>query len=713
MNKNAIRASQPRSDHHTRTLADALPVFASFIDREERYQLVNRTYEEWFGVPAHAILGKTVREVLGEEAYAARKPQLEAALQGERVRFETFTPKPDGSVRETEMEYLPRIAPDGQPDGLYVLGTDITERKRSERALQHSEARLRIALDAAQMAVWEIDIATEQLWGSRELNRVLGFPEDTALTLQDVRSRYYPGEQQRLKAATRTALERGDRHTETEFRYLWPDGSVRWLMLRAEVYLTEAGVPSRYVGVVHDITERKRADDALRRSEALKGAILNAALDCIITITDDSCIIEWNAAAERTFGYARDVVLGRDLTELIIPPEYRDAHRRGMKHYLATGHGPVLENRIEIEALRADGTRFPVELAINVIHIDERPHFTAYLRDITDRKRAEAEQRETEQRLRATYEHAFVGIAEVDGNGRFLRVNEQFCFITGYEREELLSRSFWEITHPDDRAADLEQFHRQMAGDVDAYTIEKRYIHKDGHVVWIELSASKVNDATGWPLYGVRVVRDVTERRRAEEHQRLLLNELNHRVKNTLATVQSITSQTLRTAATNSEARAAIERRLIALSLAHDVLTRENWEGANLRQIVEQAIEPFRTYGEHRLHWEGPSVRLSPRIALAIAMALQELATNASKYGALTNAEGEVHLSWSVSRSKKPPRLRFTWREVGGPPVTPPTTKGFGSRLIERSLAADLNGKVMIEYDPKGLVCSVDAPLET
>ena len=137
----------------------------------------------------------------------------------------------------------------------------------------------------------------------------------------------------------------------------------------------------------------------------------------------------------------------------------------------------------------------------------------------------------------------------------------------------------------------------------------------------------------------------------------------------------------------------------------YDVLTRENWEAANLREIVRQAIEPFLTFGEHRLHCEGSEVRLPPR------MALQELATNATKYGALSNSEGEVHLTWSISRDDDPARLRLIWKEVGGPRVSAPTRQGFGSRLIERSLAHDLNGTVKIEYDPEGVICTVDAPL--
>jgi two-component sensor histidine kinase len=204
---------------------------------------------------------------------------------------------------------------------------------------------------------------------------------------------------------------------------------------------------------------------------------------------------------------------------------------------------------------------------------------------------------------------------------------------------------------------------------------------------------------------------DITDVRVAEEHHRLLINELNHRVKNTLATVQSIASQTLRNAPTTEAARGAFESRILALSRTHDVLTRENWEGAELREIVAQALEPYKAYGERRLHWSGPKVRLSPQTALALAMALQELATNAVKYGALSNAEGTLDVCWSINRQVSPPRPHLIWEESGGPPVQAPHRRGFGTRLIERSLAQDLNGEARIRFEPTGVVCTVDAPL--
>ncbi len=149
----------------------------------------------------------------------------------------------------------------------------------------------------------------------------------------------------------------------------------------------------------------------------------------------------------------------------------------------------------------------------------------------------------------------------------------------------------------------------------------------------------------------------------------------------------------------------------MALSRAHDVLTRENWEGASLYQVVAQAVAPYSSPGEDRLHLRGPRVRLPPRTALALAMALQELATNAVKYGALSNETGEIRIAWSVKRAGAPPRLRLRWEEAGGPPVSPPERRGFGTRLIERSLAQDLDGEVRITFEPDGVVCTVDAPI--
>ena len=202
---------------------------------------------------------------------------------------------------------------------------------------------------------------------------------------------------------------------------------------------------------------------------------------------------------------------------------------------------------------------------------------------------------------------------------------------------------------------------------------------------------------------------DITERRRGEEQRRLLIHELNHRVKNTLATVQSIALQTLRGATSMPEARDALTERLIALARAHDVLTSESWEGAELHDIVAGAIGPHAGRDRFRVH--GPPVRLSPSLSLSLALALHELATNAAKYGALSTDAGSVEITWQLAHAGGAPRLRLRWVERGGPPVSPPLRQGFGSRLIQRSLSTETGGSATIDYAPEGVVCTMEAPI--
>jgi two-component sensor histidine kinase len=184
-------------------------------------------------------------------------------------------------------------------------------------------------------------------------------------------------------------------------------------------------------------------------------------------------------------------------------------------------------------------------------------------------------------------------------------------------------------------------------------------------------------------------------------------------VKNTLASVQSIARQTLRGGRSAAQTEELFTARLIAMSAAHDVLTRENWEGADLREIVDGALEPFLSKGDDRIQVSGPDVRLGSRAALAIAMALHELATNAAKYGALSGEAGQVSLGWQARPAGDGARLELDWREHGGPPVTPPRTSGFGSRLLTQGLAADLAGAAELTFAPGGVVCRITAPLTT
>ena len=331
--------------------------------------------------------------------------------------------------------------------------------------------------------------------------------------------------------------------------------------------------------------------------------------------------------------------------------------------------------------------------------------------DVTEKVRAEAALREAQERLAVTYENVLAGIAECDREGRFVRVNEAFETITGYAKDELLALSLFDITHPDDVAMDRERFERQVAGEIDRYVIVKRYCRKDGELRWVEVASSTVRGADGGFGYGVRMVQDITDRKHADEQKKLLLDELNHRVKNTLATVQALAAHTARTAESAEDFRRRFEPRLLALSAAHDRLTRNDWRGANLADIVSGELRAHDMPGA--VSAEGPDVMLPPRVSLSLSMALHELATNALKYGALSVPGGRVEVRWAVERSPGlpyPTGVELSWRESGGPEVREPAETGFGSRLLKVT-ASELGGRLDVNWRREGLAWRLDFPL--
>ena len=206
---------------------------------------------------------------------------------------------------------------------------------------------------------------------------------------------------------------------------------------------------------------------------------------------------------------------------------------------------------------------------------------------------------------------------------------------------------------------------------------------------------------------------DITRRKRDEERHQLLVEELDHRLKNTLATVQSIAAQTLRGAGVEERVRDAFEGRLLALSKAHNLLARERWDGVGLRDIIDQILQPYgsRDRQSARFSVEGDDVRMPPKAALALAMVLHELATNAAKYGSLSNG-GQIDITCQEEPTPQGAHIvRLRWQERGGPPVMPPVRKGFGSRLIECGLAQELDGEVHLNYEPEGVVCQIVMPV--
>ncbi len=243
------------------------------------------------------------------------------------------------------------------------------------------------------------------------------------------------------------------------------------------------------------------------------------------------------------------------------------------------------------------------------------------------------------------------------------------------------------------------------------FQLEHRVRRVDGSAGWTFSRAVPVHDDDGAIVEWFGAATDVTERHEAEEHLRLVVNELNHRVKNNLAMVQAIAAQTFRNADDLAQAEASLVARLAALAMATDLLTGEQWARPALRMVIEQAVRSHSPQPS-RIHLEGPELELPPKTAQALSLAVHELATNAVKHGAWSGPEGKVAIGWTCETvDEAPPRLHLSWRESGGPPVSPPTRRGFGSRLIERGLAGELGGDVRLVFEPAGVACEIDAPL--
>jgi PAS domain S-box-containing protein len=290
--------------------------------------------------------------------------------------------------------------------------------------------------------------------------------------------------------------------------------------------------------------------------------------------------------------------------------------------------------------------------------------------------------------------------------------NDSFLKLTGYQRDDVLGLTFDALMAGGLDSQTFAQIRTAFDGAPDADP-EIHYRRKDGSEFWASVFISPVCSESGEVIQHFVSVVDLTKFKTEEARAKTLIDELNHRVKNTLSTVQSIAWQALRNASDPDEIRESIESRLFALSRSHDLLTREDWVGAGLRDLVHEALAPFGVTGGRaaRLIVTGENIRMTPKATLALGIAFHELATNAVKYGAFSNDTGSIQISWATELSPGGGRLILHWREKDGPPAPPPSRRGFGSQVIESGLAHELEGVVRLDYPPEGVSCTIDIPI--
>ena len=417
--------------------------------------------------------------------------------------------------------------------------------------------------------------------------------------------------------------------------------------------------------------------------EARLEAVLESISDTFYALDEDWRFVIFNKAAERYFDISADVILGRNLWDIF--PQGRGTP-------FEWGCNAAMYEKTTSKFETPSGLRPDRYLELRTAPMPGGGIAVSFT-DITDRRRAEDALKAALARSEEVLESISDAFYAVDREWRFTYVNRVAEAWWGKSRGELIGKSAFDL-FSDGVGGEVHRAHLKAASTQSVVRLETC---SKLHDRWIDVSIFPTGQ--GLSVY----FRDISERKEAEERQRLLVNELNHRVKNTLATVQSIAAQTLQGAEVPDEVRERFTGRLIALAKANDLLLEREWTGATLQSIAEQVASP---YAPDRFVIEGPALDLGPRAATAMALALHELATNAAKYGALSRPDGRVRLSWAL----KDEAFELSWRESGGPQVVEPTRVGFGTRLIQRGLAAELKARVEMDYAASGLTCSVAAP---
>jgi PAS domain S-box-containing protein len=644
-------AEDDLADLPFRQVAQHLPVLCWISDARGNIIWVNDAWLTYTGKDVAAIAKEGLEPLHDPAVYPEVRRRWAEARATERQVDMAFPLKgQDGVLRPFHTRVVPLRDTDGRVTRWFGTNTDISVQteaearaRRSEATLAESEERLRLATDAAEIGLWDVNPLSDRLFWPPRVKAMFGISADAPVSMsQDFFPCLHPEDRERVTAAYAAAVDPARRELyDVEYRTVGKeDGLIRWVAAKGRGLFNEQGECHRVVGTAMDITARKQAEQAARR-QAHSLEVLN----------------ETGAALAAELDLDRVVQMVTDAGVGICGAEF------GAFFYNLiddAGESYMLYSLSGVDRRAFDGFPMPRNTAVfaptfsgaGVVRSDDITQDPRYGKNAPRQGMPEGH----------LPVRSYLAVPVISRSGEVLG-----GLFFGHSERAMFS----------DAAAELI---RGVAGQA-AVAIDNARLYQAAQ-------------------------REIEHRRRVEDQQRLLINELNHRVKNTLATVQSIVAQTSRSGRDADAVRVALEARLLALSGAHDLLTRHNWEGADLVDAVQRATAPFAPASGSRIELRGPSVALAPPQALAISMALHELATNAAKYGALSAADGRVSVDWTADDEA----FELVWEERDGPPVTTPASLGFGTRLLQRGLARDLGGGVDLEFRPAGLRCVIRAP---
>jgi PAS domain S-box-containing protein len=680
------------SEERLRLAAEAADMFAWEIDFQTNIlkwapnsaRVIGCKPEELFVLPEdQAYVQNEFATALkrGDETYAFK-------FRGERG-------KPDRAHWQVHGRFLRNS--DGIVTRAIGATQNVTRQKLAEDTLRLVAERLTTAEEAAGALIYDWDILKNSVWRSGGLTRILGWlPEEIEASMAGWAKLRHPDDELRLTRSFYTDYLQADDRFVVEYRVRHKAGHYVWVLDSGRVFRGQAGEVVRVAGATVDISSRKKVEASILRQANL----IDLSFEPIFVWHPEKGIVEWNRGAVQLYGYTREQAIGQSshkLLQTISPIRSEDLMDilRTTKSW--TG---------ELEHRASDGRSVHVESRQQAIDNDGELLILETNHDISQRKRVETN----------TARMAAVAIASHDAlfgitpEGIVETWNPAAERLFGYSASDIIGKHISILAGPDQHQEQRELIRRahsnQTVGPYDA-----RRLRKDGSSVDVSVALAPVKAPDGSLMSISVAIHDISDRKEWESRQRMMTRELAHRIKNSFAVLQGILRSTLRTSRDPETFAEAFSGRLHSLAAAQDVLTENDWRGAELGALARHQLAAYISKEDSRVDIAGPEVNLPAEYAAPIGLIFNELATNAIKYGALSLPNGNIQLYWRTERNPDGTlKIFMTWRERGGPKITSQGARGFGSILIEKSMAGS---KVENIFEPDGLTCKIELSLKT
>lgn len=606
------------------------------------------------------------------------------------------------------LDYSPALDEHGLPAGVIAIVVETTSRVLAEQWIIGERDRQRrmfeqapgiVAMLSGRDHVFEVtNQAYRQLIGHRD---VIGktvrdaLPDVEGQGFYELLDQVYESGEPFIGAELRAEIQRVPNAPKEE----------RFLDL---IYQPVHGQTGEILGIFvqgSDVTDRVVAEREVRANETRYRMFLEAMPNHVWTAPPNGELDWFNQRVYEYSGSKIGELDGNKWTKIVHPDDLERAVTEWQKA-IVSGTSYETEFRLRLH----DGTyRWHIARAVPIRRADgQLLQWVGTNTDIDEQKRISQALSESERRLKLSQNAAGISALELDIATGTVIGSEGFWDLWGLSKRDSVQIGVLEkIVIPEDK--DVRSNHETRNDGTAAPNVEYRIIRPDnGQHRWLSRHVDFVRNDSGKPIKMFGVMQDITVRKEAEARQQMLTHELEHRTKNILATVASISTQTLKGEALKTVRETLLER-LIALSKAHDLLNNTRWTNASIAEVIEKTVTPL---PPEQLLISGPPLSINPRMALSLALAVNELGTNAQKYGALSTLGGKVSISWALEPSLKGQSSELVWRwnETGGPAVVQPTRVGFGSFLIKRVLATDFEGSVEVQYHQEGVECILRAP---